>query len=78
MDYKTINTLQTVIFNSTYEHGKISILEMLEANANQYEVKLQHNDNTPEWYYIDLNEETICTIDIDSRERGELFDILFA
>ena len=65
-----------VIFNNTYEHGRTTILEVHEANARQYEVLLQNSEvDQPEWYYINMYENTICRIDVETRERGPLFEI---
>ena len=72
---KDFKKITDIVFNNTYEFGSITILECLEANARQYEVKLQNDNNKPEWFYINLYENTICTIDIKTRERGPLFDI---
>ena len=71
-DFKLITD---IVFNNTYEFGSITILEVQEANARQYEVLVQNDDNKPEWFYINIYENTICTINVNTRERGPLFDI---
>lgn len=71
------NTKQIIdiIYGNTYPTGKIEIMEMANVNVKQYEVKLQNNFDKPEWFYINLCENTICTINPRTRERGEYFDI---
>ena len=70
--------LTEVIYNNTYEHGRINVLDIQEVNARQYEVTLQHNDNKPETFYVNMYEKTICTINVNTRERGPIYDLKLA
>ena len=70
--------LAEVIYLNTYEHGRINVMDIQEVNARQYEITLQHNDNAPETFYVNMYENTICTINVDTRERGPIFDLKLA